>query len=198
MIGSLRGKVIKKNPPQLVIEVQGVGYEVDTPLSTFYNLPSDDEEIFLFTHLVVREDAQLLYGFSQERERVLFRSLIKVSGVGPKLALGILSGMDPDGFMRCVLDNDTASLTRLPGVGKKTAERLVIEMRDKLSAWGETHLSAGIILPNGEPAGAQIADAISALVSLGYKPDQARRSVTNAPGGCVTSEALIKHALQNM
>lgn len=198
MIGSLRGKIISKKPPQLVIEVQGVGYEVETPLSTFYHLPADQDDIFLYTHLVVREDAHLLYGFYQERERVLFRNLIKVSGVGPKLALGILSGMDPDGFMRCVLDNDTASLTRLPGVGKKTAERLVIEMRDKLTAWGETNLSAGMLLPNGEPAGAEIADAISALVSLGYKPDQARRAVTKAPAGYTSSEALIKYALQNM
>jgi Holliday junction DNA helicase RuvA len=198
MIGSLRGKIIKRNPPQLVIEVQGVGYEVETPLSTFYHLSSNEDEIFLYTHLVVREDAHLLYGFYQERERLLFRSLIKVSGVGPKLGLAILSGMDPDGFMRCVLDNDTGSLTRLPGVGKKTAERLVIEMRDKLTAWGETNLSAGMILPNGEAAGAEIADAISALVSLGYKPEYARRAVTKAPAGCVSSEALIKYALQNM
>lgn len=198
MIGSLRGKIISKKPPQLVIEVQGVGYEVETPLSTFYHLSADQDDIFLYTHLVVREDAHLLYGFYQERERVLFRSLIKVSGVGPKLALGILSGMDPDGFMRCVLDNDTASLTRLPGVGKKTAERLVIEMRDKLTAWGETNLSAGMLLPNGEAAGAEIADAISALVSLGYKPEHARRAVTKAPAGCTSSEALIKYALQNM
>lgn len=198
MIGSLRGKIIKKNPPQLMLEVQGVGYEVETPLSTFYHLPADDDEIFLYTHLVVREDAHLLYGFYQERERTLFRSLIKVSGVGPKLALAILSGMDPDGFMRCVLDNDTGSLTRLPGVGKKTAERLVIEMRDKLAAWGDASLTAGIVLANGEVAGSELADAISALVSLGYKPEHARRAVTKAPAGCVTSEALIKYALQTM
>ncbi len=198
MISSLRGKIISKKPPQLVIEVQGVGYEVETPLSTFYHLPSDQETIFLFTHLVVREDAHLLFGFYHERERVLFRHLIKVSGVGPKLALAILSGMDPDGFMRCVLDNDTGSLTRLPGVGKKTAERLVIEMRDKLTAWGETTFSAGMILENGDAPGSEIADAISALVSLGYKPDQARRAVTKAPQGCTSSEALIKFALQNI
>jgi Holliday junction DNA helicase RuvA len=198
MIGSLRGKIISKKPPQLMIEVQGIGYEVETPLSTFYHLSPDAEDIFLYTHLVVREDAHLLYGFYHERERVLFRHLIKVSGVGPKLALAILSGMDPDGFMRCVLDNDTASLTRLPGVGKKTAERLVIEMRDKLAAFGETTLSAGMLLPNGEAPGSEIADAISALVSLGYKLDQARRAVTKAPEGCRTSEALIKYALQNI
>ena len=198
MIGSLRGKIISKKPPQLVIEVQGVGYEVETPLSTFYHLPTDQDEIFLFTHLVVREDAHLLFGFYHERERVLFRNLIKVSGVGPKMALAILSGMDPDGFMRCILDSDTASLTRLPGVGKKTAERLVIEMRDKMSAWGESNLSAGMSLDNGDLPGSEIADAISALISLGYKLDQARRAVTKAPQGCTSSEALIKFALQNI
>ena len=198
MIGSLRGKIISKKPPQLVIEVQGVGYEVETPLSTFYHLPADQDDIFLFTHLVVREDAHLLFGFYHERERVLFRNLIKVSGVGPKMALAILSGMDPDGFMRCILDSDTASLTRLPGVGKKTAERLVIEMRDKMSAWGESNLSTGMSLANGDVPGSEIADAISALISLGYKPDQARRAVTKAPQGCTSSEALIKFALQNI
>lgn len=198
MIGSLRGKITAKKPPLLMVEVQGVGYEVETPLSTFYHLPADQDDIFLYTHLVVREDAHLLYGFYSERERVLFRNLIKVSGVGPKLALAILSGMDPDGFMRCVLDNDVGSLTRLPGVGKKTAERLVIEMRDKLSTLGDMNLSAGMLLPNGDAAGSEIADAISALVSLGYKPDQARRAVTKAPAGCVSSEALIKYALQNI
>jgi holliday junction DNA helicase RuvA len=198
MIGSLRGTIIARKPPQLVVEVQGVGYEVETPLSTFYHLSADTQEIFLYTHLVVREDAHLLYGFYQERERILFRSLIKVSGIGPKLGLAILSSMDPDTFMRCVLDNDTASLTRIPGVGKKSAERLVIEMRDKLAALGDSTLSAGMLLPSGEPAGSEIADAISALVSLGYKPEHARRAVTKAPAGCVSSEALIKYALQNM
>lgn len=198
MIGSLRGKILKKNPPQLLIEVQGVGYEVETPISTFYHLTGDEKEIFLYTHLVVREDAHLLFGFYQERERVIFRHLIKVNGIGPKVALAILSGMDSDSFIRSVLDHDTSSLTRIPGVGKKTAERLVIEMRDKLSAFGETHLSITHVLPNGETAGAEIADAISALVSLGYKPDQARRAVTNAPAGCVSSESLIKYALKAM
>lgn len=198
MIGSLRGKIIKKNPPQILLEVQGVGYEIETPMSTFYHLTGDEKEIFLYTHLVVREDAHLLFGFYHERERVLFRHLIKVSGVGPKVALAILSGADPDSFIRSILDNDTSSLTRIPGVGKKTAERLVIEMRDKLSAFGEPNLSVGILLPNGEAAGSEITDAISALVSLGYKPDQARRAVTNAPAGCVTSESLIKYALKAM
>ncbi len=167
-------------------------------MSTFYHLPADEKEIFLYTHLVVREDAHLLFGFYQERDRVLFRHLIKVSGIGPKVALAILSGMDSDSFMRSVLDNDTGSLTRIPGVGKKTAERLVIEMRDKLAAFGEINLSAGILLNNGEPAGSEIADAISALVSLGYKHDQARRAVTNAPAGCVSSEAIIRYALKAM
>ncbi|MBX9585727.1 MAG: Holliday junction branch migration protein RuvA [Gammaproteobacteria bacterium] len=198
MIGSLRGKILKKNPPQILVEVNGIGYEIETPMSTFYHLPADEKEIFLYTHLVVREDAHLLFGFYQERDRVLFRHLIKVSGIGPKVALAILSGMDSDSFMRSILDNDTGSLTRIPGVGKKTAERLVIEMRDKLAAFGEINLSTGILLNNGEPAGSEIADAISALVSLGYKPEQARRAVTNAPAGCVSSEAIIRYALKAM
>lgn len=198
MIGSLRGKILKKNPPQILVEVNGIGYEIETPMSTFYHLPADEKEIFLYTHLVVREDAHLLFGFYQERDRVLFRHLIKVSGIGPKVALAILSGMDSDSFMRSILDNDTGSLTRIPGVGKKTAERLVIEMRDKLAAFGEISLSTGILLNNGEPAGSEIADAISALVSLGYKPEQARRAVTNAPAGCVSSEAIIRYALKAM
>ena len=132
MIGFLRGKLVHKAPPFLVLDVQGVGYEVEAPMTTFYDLPAINEEIKLHTHLVVREDAHILFGFSTEADRTLFRTLIKVNGVGPKLALTILSGQSAEEFHRCIHDNDTQTLVRLPGVGKKTAERLIIEMRDRL------------------------------------------------------------------
>ena len=132
MIGRLRGIILEKQAPDIVLDVQGVGYEVAAPMSTFFNLPAIDEEVTLFTHLIVREDAQLLYGFATIRERLLFRSLLKVNGVGAKLALTILSGSDVDDFARSVQEGDAASLTRLPGVGKKTAERFIVEMRDRL------------------------------------------------------------------
>ncbi len=135
MIGQIRGIILEKQPPQLLVDVHGVGYEIDAPMSTFYQLPDVGQEVSLFTHFVVREDAHHLYGFYTRDERHLFRTLLKVNGVGPRLALTILSSTAPDEFVRCVLNNDTASLVRLPGIGKKTAERLVIEMRDKLSDW---------------------------------------------------------------
>src|SRR5688572_2521067 len=135
MIGQLHGIILEKQPPQLLLDVQGVGYEIDAPMSTFYKLPEIGKEITLLTHFVVREDAHHLYGFYSQEERLLFRTLLKVNGVGPRLSLTILSSIDPDEFARCVVSNDTASLVRVPGVGKKTAERLIIEMRDKLSSW---------------------------------------------------------------
>jgi len=135
MIGQLRGKLIHKQPPHLLIDVQGVGYEIEAPMTTFYNLPATGEEILLYTHLVVRDDAHLLFGFSSPRERHMFRTLIKINGVGAKMALTILSGIEADDFARCIQENDSVRLTRLPGVGKKTAERLIIEMRDRLKDW---------------------------------------------------------------
>src|SRR5688572_17609541 len=135
MIGQIRGILIEKQPPSLVVDVHGVGYDIDAPMSTFFQLPDVGCEVTLLTHFVVREDAHHLYGFYTREERQLFRSLLKVNGVGPKLALTILSSITPDEFVHCVLSNDAASLVRLPGVGKKTAERLIIEMRDKLSDW---------------------------------------------------------------
>ncbi|MDX1697365.1 MAG: Holliday junction branch migration protein RuvA, partial [Thiohalobacterales bacterium] len=134
MIGLLRGRILSRQPPQLLLDVEGVGYEIDAPMTTFYNLPGVGEEVTLYTHLAVREDAHTLYGFINTADRDLFRSLLRVNGVGAKLALTILSGMDGPSFARCVQESDTAALVRLPGVGKKTAERLIIELRDRLDA----------------------------------------------------------------
>lgn len=194
MIGSLRGKIIEKKIPFILLEVNGVGYEIEVPASTLYHLPELGAPCFLYTHFVVREDAQLLYGFANQRERALFRQLIKISGVGPKLGLAILSGMDLESFMRCVMSHDADSLTRLPGVGKKTAERLIIEMRDKLAALGDN-----LTLDAEELTSSSVmSDAVSALIALGYKPDQARRAVTKAPAELSTSEEYIRFALQNL
>lgn len=192
MIGSLRGRIAAKAPPQLLIEVGGVGYELEAPMSTFYGLPGVGEEVRLLTHLVVREDAQILYGFATAAERHLFRNLLKVSGVGPKIALAILSGTTVEGFASCVTTNDVSSLTKIPGVGRKTAERLVIEMRDRLSA-EETGLPA---IAATTTAGAE-GEAFSALVALGYKPAEATRLIKAVAGaGEVETEELIRRALQ--
>lgn len=193
MISRIRGKLLEKNPPQLLVEVQGIAYELDAPMFSFYRLPMIGEEVVLFTHFVVREDAQLLYGFTAEKERSLFRNLIKVSAIGPKLALAILSGMEAESFVDCVLKNDVASLVRIPGVGKKTAERLVIEMRDRLGDW-QTSVSPQ--LNTSENPVNQ--EAISALVALGYKPNEARTAVNQIADEHQSSEELIRHALRNM
>lgn len=196
MIGRLRGVLVEKQPPWLVLEVHGVGYELEAPMGTFYQLPAVGAEILLHTHLAVREDAHLLYGFATRTERTLFRSLIKVNGVGAKLALTILSGMSADEFARCVRDGDAVTLTRLPGVGKKTAERLVVEMRDRLDDWQG---GAGT-LPGAAPAQAaatgEVKDAISALVALGYKPQEASRLVSGVDEACSSSEDIIRAALK--
>ena len=188
MIGLLRGQILRKQPPHLLIDVHGVGYEVEAPMSTFYNLPDAGSEVALFTHLVVREDAQVLFGFGSEAERRFFRSLIKVNGVGPKLALTILSGISVDGFVRCVQENDTTALTRLPGIGKKTAERLVVEMRDRLDEAGAPTAVDATAHPRDE--------ALSALVSLGYKPQEASHMLRAIKENGLTSEELIRRALQ--
>ena len=197
MIGFLRGKLVHKAPPFLVLDVQGVGYEVEAPMTTFYDLPAINEEIKLHTHLVVREDAHILFGFSKEADRALFRTLIKVSGVGPKLALTILSGQSAEEFHRCIHDNDTLALVRLPGVGKKTAERLVIEMRDRLPDLGDSTMSST------DKSGASISavsnakqEAISALCSLGYKPLDASKMVQNISAEGKSCEDIIRLALQ--
>ncbi len=172
MIGRLSGAVAYKQPPFLMVDVNGVGYELESPLSTFYDLPAVGEKVTLFTHLAIRDDAHVLYGFSNESERVLFRALLKVSGVGAKVALAILSGMNADEFSVCIQNNDIASLTRLPGIGKKTAERLIVEMRDRLA---KLELSGGgAVRPSATSSTLvvdnPVSDAVGALVTLGYKP----------------------------
>lgn len=198
MIGQVRGIILEKQPPQLLVDVQGIGYEIDAPMSTFYQLPDAGQEVSLFTHFVVREDAHHLYGFYTRDERHLFRTLLKVNGVGPRLALTILSSTTPEEFVRCVLNNDTASLVRLPGVGKKTAERLVIEMRDKLSDWclGAASEGATLIKQDSNGRHQTLQDAISALITLGYKQQEANRMVTKIDDGEASSEELIRRALR--
>jgi Holliday junction DNA helicase RuvA len=196
MIGRLKGILVSKAPPFLLVDVQGVGYEVEAPMSTFYQLPAVDSEVTLHTHLIVREDAQILCGFATESERHLFRSLIRITGVGAKLALAILSGMSADEFARCVQDNDAASLTRLPGVGKKTAERLIIEMRDRLADWEGAETTA---LPNGaaQPVAPDAGrEAVSALIALGYRPQEASRMVQLVDSEGLSSEDIIREALK--
>ncbi|SDN09989.1 Holliday junction branch migration protein RuvA [Vreelandella arcis] len=196
MIGRLQGQLIDKQPPWIVVDVQGVGYELEASMTTLVALPSVGEQVFLYTHLSIRDDAHLLYGFGRAHERALFRALIKVNGVGPKLALGILSGMDEDAFMRCVRDDDSKALTKLPGVGKKTADRLIIEMRDRFPEW-ENGQDGSLLLEasNGQSATRNsVADAEAALVSLGYKLTEASKMLADLDSSQST-EALIKAAL---
>lgn len=190
MIGLLRGRILQRQLPHLLIDVQGVGYEVEAPMSTFYGLPEVGAEVMLYTHLVVREDAHVLFGFGTETERRLFRALIRVNGVGPRLALTILSGVSVDNFVRCVRNNDSAALTRLPGIGKKTAERLVVEMRDRLDQAGGEAVGGAV------PMNARD-EAMSALVSLGYKPPEASRMLQAIKDADISSAELIRRALQN-
>ncbi len=196
MIGRLRGTLLHKQPPHLLLDVQGVGYEVEVPMSTFYELPAEGGEVVLFTHLLVREDAHLLCGFATAAERALFRSLIKVSGVGAKLALAILSGISAEGFANCVQRQDTATLTRLPGIGKKTAERLIIEMRDRLEGFTAAAVGATGSAADRAMADNPVEDAVSALVSLGYKPPEAARLVRGVECVDLPSEEIIRRALQ--
>lgn len=198
MIGRLRGRLIAKHPPLLVLEVQGVGYEVEAPMTTFYKLPELESDISLFTHLVVREDAHLLFGFATERERALFRSLLKVNGVGARTALAILSGMDADQFAACVQEGDLTRLTRIPGIGKKTAERLLVEMRDRLKDWDLAWRAAPAAAGGAAAAHDAVADAVSALIALGYKPHEASRHVHAVAATGMNSETLIREALKNV
>lgn len=199
MIGRLRGEVAAKQAPFLLLDVNGVGYELEAPLSTFFTLPEIGQSVMLYTHLVVREDAHVLYAFATESERALFRSLLKVSGVGAKMALAILSGMSAEEFARCVESEDVSALVRLPGIGRKTAERLIVEMRDRLAKLGEQ--SAGVpITPAAQTAGrprSEKADAVAALVALGYKPLDADRLVKAVESDGMDSESLIRAALQS-
>jgi Holliday junction DNA helicase RuvA len=189
MINFLRGKLVVKAPPLLVLDVQGVGYEIEAPMTTFYELPALGVEITLHTHLVIREDSHSLFGFATEADRTLFRTLIKVNGVGPKLALTILSGQSAEQFHQCIHDNDIQTLMRLPGVGKKTAERLVIEMRDRLPNLGESVTLMPIV-------GNAKQEAVSALCSLGYKPLDASKMVQGIHTEGKSCEDIIRMALQ--
>lgn len=194
MIGRLRGEIVYKQAPQLVLDVHGVGYELEAPMSTFYGLPAVGEQAVLYTHLQVREDAQTLYAFATEAERELFRSLLKVSGVGAKMALAILSGMDVEAFTRCVHDGDAQALTRLPGIGKKTAERLIVEMRDRVGA--PTGVASSrpplAVAQGGDP----VSEAVQALIALGYKPQEASRMVRMVEAEELASEEIIRQALR--
>jgi Holliday junction DNA helicase RuvA len=195
MIGFLRGKLVQKTPPQLLLDVHGVGYEVDAPMSTFYELPAIGEEVKLHTHLVVREDAHILFGFASEAERQLFRSLIKINGVGPKLALTILSGQSVADFYRCVADNDVKGLVRLPGVGQKTAERLLVEMRGKqpeLTDISAVSLANSATLKLNTPK----QESVTALCALGYKSQDALRMVQNIDTQDKSCEEIIRLALR--
>ncbi|HVO46685.1 MAG TPA: Holliday junction branch migration protein RuvA [Steroidobacteraceae bacterium] len=191
MIGSVRGRITSKTPPQLIVEVGGIGYEVEAPMSTFFLLPGVGQDVHLLTHLVVREDAHILYGFGTEDERRLFRSLLKVTGVGPKIALALLSGISVEAFALSVQNDDVASLTRVPGIGRKTAERLIVEMRDRLAAQ-ESVPGAAALAPAASPE----AEAFGALVALGYKPAEATRLLKAAGPGTHSTEELIRRALQ--
>lgn len=200
MIGRLQGTLVHKKPPEILIDVNGVGYELEAPMTTFYSLPKEGAKTTLYTHLVVREDAQLLYGFASEGERQLFRALIKINGVGPKLAITILSGISFDDFVRCVNDNDVAALVRLPGVGKKTAERLIIEMRDRLSqldhqGFDKSDATVSTSIQNAVLKD-EMKDAIGALVSLGYKQQEADNMVRLVETNGRPSEDIIRDALK--
>lgn len=195
MIGRLRGKIIFKQPPRLLLDVQGVGYEIDATMSTFYELPDVGQDVVLHTHLIVREDAHLLFGFVSEAERSLFRNLIKVSGIGARTALVILSGMSADQFARCIHEGDVAALVRLPGVGKKTAERLVIELRDRLNASASVIHDMPMIKRSTEST--PVDDAQSALIALGYKPVEAIRMVQGVDSKGLDTENIIRQCLQN-
>ncbi|GHC20298.1 Holliday junction ATP-dependent DNA helicase RuvA [Kushneria pakistanensis] len=197
MIGRLHGQLLEKKPPLIVVDVHGVGYELEASMNTLLALPAPGEMVRLYTHLSVREDAHLLYGFIDEPERRLFRELIRISGVGPRMALAILSGMDRQQFMNSVMEDDTKTLTKLPGVGKKTAERLIIEMRDRFKHWPEFEQlaqgNAEVELPLESD---NHADAEAALIALGYKPTEATRMLSGLDT-TLSTEALIKMALSD-
>ncbi|MFN2361001.1 MAG: Holliday junction branch migration protein RuvA [Marinobacter sp.] len=206
MIGRIRGILIEKSPAQALVECAGLGYEVDIPYTTFFNLPENGSEVTLHAHFVVREDAQSLYGFSSRLDRDLFRLLIKVNGVGPKLAAGILSGLDANQFIRCVEARDASALVKLPGVGKKTAERLLIEMTDRIGQLEGQFVPAS---PNatagaGESGGGDATvhhpseEAEAALIALGYKPQEASKAISKVAEDGMSSQELIRLALRNM
>ena len=194
MIGFLKGRLAVKQPPMLLVDVGGVGYELEAPMSTFYGLPATGEPVSLFTHLVVRADAHILYGFGSEGERRLFRGLLKVSGVGPKIALGILSGASVEDFLRTVEAEDVAMLTRIPGIGRKTAERVIIEMRDSVKKLSMPTIGSPVGL--GSAATAQ-SEAFSALIALGYKPPEVVRLLKTVDEPDLATTEIIRRALKS-
>ena len=194
MIGRITGILVELRPPQIIVECNGVGYEIEAPMTTIWALPEVNQRVSLYTHLAVREDAHLLYGFTTESERALFRSLLKVSNVGPKIALAILSGVSVDAFAQCVQAQDVAALTKIPGVGRKTAERLIVEMRDRVGGEGGAAGLAPATLAGA--AGGSEGEAFAALVALGYKPAEATRLLRAAEPGAGSTEELIRRALQ--
>jgi Holliday junction DNA helicase RuvA len=196
VIGRLTGILLRKEPPALLIDVGGVGYDIEAPMTTFYELPAVGQKVTLHTHLVVRADAHLLYGFAREAQRRLFRDLLKVNGVGPRVALAVLSGMSDQEFVLCVTQGDVARLTKIPGIGRKTAERLVMELKDKLAF--EPH---GVDVQNvatAAPPADPISEAVSALVALGYKPPEASRMVRAIPAKDLSTEEIIRQALKSV
>jgi Holliday junction DNA helicase RuvA len=195
VIGYLKGQLLQKQPPFLMLDVNGVGYELEAPMSTFYQLPGVKETVSLFVHLVVREDAQLLYGFSDQPQRELFRSLLKINGVGPRVGLAILSTLSTVEFVTCIHHEDVLTLIRVPGIGKKTAERMILDMRDRIDS-----LAGADTLP-GAAAGVEqeqnpLQDAIGALIALGYKPVDASRAVESVKNSSEHRDDLIRNALQ--
>nr|WP_225445101.1 MULTISPECIES: Holliday junction branch migration protein RuvA [Photobacterium] len=205
VIGRLRGIIVEKQPPEVVIEAAGIGYEVQMPMSCFYELPQAGQEVTIATHFVVREDAQLLYGFNKKSERDLFREVIKANGVGPKLGLAILSALTASQFVLCVENEDISTLVKIPGVGKKTAERLLVEMKDRLKGWGEGDLFTPALDTAASQAQSAASDknraedeAVSALIALGYKPQQASKVVAQVAQDDMPSEAIIREALRSM
>ncbi len=195
MIGRIAGILVTRQPPQLLVDCNGVGYEIEAPMPVFYNLPQVGEKVVLFIHMVVREDAQLLYGFSTLDQRAMFRELIKVSGVGAKMAVAILSGLSAEDFAMCITNQDVAALTRLPGIGKKTAERLIVEMQDRVGKLGGDNVS----LPGGSAAtsgGNNQSQAIAALEALGFKSAEAQRMVKGTKGDSV--EEIVRDALKSV
>lgn len=202
MIGRLKGTIIEKQPPQILIDVGGVGYEAQAPMTSFYPMPAVGEQVILHTHLSVSENAHQLFAFYTLDERKLFRTLIKVSGVGPKMALAILSGMPVKEFVQCVIEANSAALVRVPGVGKKTAERLIIEVKDRLKGWESLDSTAATFGSNLQPSkqSSMTADAESALIALGYKPTDAAKVISSVQKGATieSSEELIRLALKSL
>jgi holliday junction DNA helicase RuvA len=195
MIGFLKGRLAAKQPPMLIVDVNGVGYELEAPMSTFYGLPAAGEPVAVFTHLVVREDAHILFGFGTDAERRLFRGLLKVSGVGPKIALGILSGASVEDFLRIIEAEDIAMLTRIPGIGRKTAERVIIEMRDSVQKLSMPSLSGSAVGAGAAPSAQS--EAFGALIALGYKPPEITRLLKSADEPGLSTTEIIRRALKS-